>query len=308
MKALKTYLSACTIASHFPLSNGLNLLLTNDDGWATAQERATFNKLDEAGFELVLSGPAVDKSGTGSSTTTPAPITTPCEFNTCQPGTAKGSDPHDPRLNWVNGFPVDSVKYATTKLTPVFFGGLPDFVVSGPNIGANAGSTVLISGTVGASTEALKEGIPSIAFSGPSGSHVSYTTLDDTTLASTTAANIYADLVLKVTSTVLSEPPPFLPNGTQLNVNFPSTTSSNACTIASKVTFILTRINAGTKGSDVVTCGNKGTLPLEGSVFSRTDGCFASISVMNNSKNDVGIADQTAVLARLDSILGCLPN
>lgn len=30
----------------------LNLMLTNDDGWATAQERAVFNTLDDAGYNV----------------------------------------------------------------------------------------------------------------------------------------------------------------------------------------------------------------------------------------------------------------
>lgn len=92
-----------------------NVLVTNDDGWATAQIRAQFEALEAAGFnvrkysshclksltlyvlvQLVLSCPAINRSGTGSSTAPPTTLTAPCEFNTCATGSPpEGSDPED---------------------------------------------------------------------------------------------------------------------------------------------------------------------------------------------------------------------
>ena len=117
------------------------------------------------------------------------------------------------RLNYVNSFPVTSVRFGCETLAPTFFDGAePDLVVSGPNVGNNLGSTVLISGTVyvlpctamkfglissiidsGAACEAAKEGIPAIAFSGDGGAQVSYTTLNESS-ASTTTAEVFAAL------------------------------------------------------------------------------------------------------------------
>lgn len=52
------------------------------------------------------------------------------------------------RLNYVNAYPADSARYGIQTLSPLFFGGPPTLVVSGPNVGLNTGTTVNISGTV----------------------------------------------------------------------------------------------------------------------------------------------------------------
>jgi 5'-nucleotidase len=59
----------------------------------------------------------------------------------------------------VNSYPVTAIKYGIQTLSPKFFGGAPDIAVTGPNVGSNLGVVVLASGTVGAATEAVKEGM-----------------------------------------------------------------------------------------------------------------------------------------------------
>lgn len=61
----------------------------------------------------------------------------------------------------VGGTPADCVKVALNYLMP----GRPDIVFSGINYGYNCGYDILYSGTVGAALEALRAGIPAIAFS-----------------------------------------------------------------------------------------------------------------------------------------------
>lgn len=117
----------------------------------------------------------MDKSGTGSSTTTPTTLTSPCEFNSCPSGSPatgnNATDSEEPlvlfkasheliqlvaRLNYVNAFPcatfhisssdsiklihiitsVDAVRFGIQTLSPQFFGSKPDFVISGSNIGS----------------------------------------------------------------------------------------------------------------------------------------------------------------------------
>ncbi|KDR74030.1 hypothetical protein GALMADRAFT_157827 [Galerina marginata CBS 339.88] len=278
-----------------------NVVLTNDDGWAVAQIRAEYAALVADGYNVILSAPAENKSGTGSSTTTPTTRTSPCEFNTCASGSpATGADATDPRINYVNGFPVDSVRYGIQTLAPKFFGTKPDFVMSGSNIGTNLGSTVMISGTVGAASEAALEGIPSIAFSGSSGSQVSYTTLTDTTSSSSKAANIYTSLALKFMTALLNNSGPILPPGISVNVNFASTSS---CSSASSYKFVFTRILASSSATDVTTCG---TNHLTAESTAITKGCIATVSVFNAStKADVNAATQGVVLNKLTSILSC---
>lgn len=112
-----------------------NLLLTNDDGWAVANIRALLEPL--SAHDLVLSAPAVDKSGTGSSTTDPVILVGPCEFDTCPDGSpGVGHNNTNSRLNWVNAFPSDAARIGIQNLSVPFFNGEPDLVVSGPNVGS----------------------------------------------------------------------------------------------------------------------------------------------------------------------------
>lgn len=61
----------------------------------------------------------------------------------------------------IGGTPADCVKIAVSHLLPVRL----DYVFSGINYGYNAGFDIAYSGTLGASLEAVMNGIPAIAFS-----------------------------------------------------------------------------------------------------------------------------------------------
>jgi len=68
----------------------------------------------------------------------------------------------------LSGTPVDCVKVALEYLMT----DKPDWVFSGINNGYNAGYDIAYSGTVGAAFEAVRNGIPAIAFSIASNSHL----------------------------------------------------------------------------------------------------------------------------------------
>jgi len=209
-------------------------------------------------------------------------------------------------LNYVNSFPVDAVSYGIRTLAPKFFGRAPDFVVSGPNVGTNLGTTIVgISGTVGAACEAALLGVPSAAFSGGGLSHVSYTDLSNNN-TNTFSAKIFANLTVEFVDAFLADGKPYLPPGVTLNVNYPTLTSSS-CTSPSDFTFILTRISPDASVTDVKICGTD-HLPGETEVVG-TQGCFASVSVMNaTTKADVDATTQAFVLNRLTGFLSCLPE
>jgi len=292
-----------------------NIILTNDDGWAVAQVRAQFSQLQSSGFNVVLSAPAENESGTGSSSATPQPLTQPCEFNTCATGSpAEGFNSSNTRLNYVNSFPVDAVRFGIQTLAPQFFGSgvKPDFVVSGPNVGNNLGSGVTGSGTVGAACEAALEGIPSTAFSGASTSQVSYTTLQSSPSSSATlAALLYAQLTESFTTALISPSArPILPSGITINVNFPST-SLSGCSNVNNYKFIFTRLVKNSTATDVVTCNNGGHLTDETTVINQSgtnSQCFVTVSVIDASaKKDVSASIQGTVVNRLGSFLTCLP-
>lgn len=99
---------------------------------------------------------------------------------------------------------------------------------------------------------------------------------------------------------------PILPPGVITSVNYPAPTNTS-CSSVSDFSFILTRIAPNPNVTDVFTCGTD-HLPGETEVVA-TEGCFASVSVMNSTtKTDVDAATQEFVLKRLSHFLSCLPN
>lgn len=46
--------------------HAINIISSNDDGWAEVNIRALYDALDSAGHETVVSAPAENQSGTGS--------------------------------------------------------------------------------------------------------------------------------------------------------------------------------------------------------------------------------------------------
>lgn len=241
----------------------------------------------------------------GSSDEAPTPLDEPCEFDSCPSGSpATGNNASMPQFNYVNSFPVTAIKYGIQNLSSTLLPGPIDIAVTGPNVGSNLGLTVLLSGTVGAATEAVKEQIPAIAFSGSSGDQTGWTA------AVPNYANVYADLATNVTDTILASGAPYLPDNVWLNVNFPDSDNST-CSSASDFKFVLSRINTAVplvSGDDVSTCGNDSRLPTESTVTG-TEGCYASISAGHaDTKRDATAAEQAVVLQKLSSILTCLPS
>lgn len=156
----------------------------------------------------------------------------------------------------------------------------------------------------GAAAEAVLEGIPSVAFSGATASQVSFTTLtSNPNSTSTRAALTYTTLTLNFVNALLDNPRPILPPGISVNVNYPSTAN---CPSPDNFSFVLTRLVVDNNAIDVETCGTN-HLPDERSTI--ISGCFATVSVFNaTTERDVGAQAQAAVLAKLGSILTCLPN
>jgi 5'-nucleotidase len=127
----------------------LKLLLTNDDGIYASGLNALYKELNED-FDISIVAPEFEMSAAGHSITLSNPLkVSKVEKNGAFYGHA------------VNGTPADSVKIAVQKILEK----KPDIILSGINLGANAGINVLYSGTVSAATEGAILGIPSIALS-----------------------------------------------------------------------------------------------------------------------------------------------
>ncbi|KAH9922136.1 sure-like protein [Fomitopsis serialis] len=289
-----------SLATSFAAASAQNLVISNDDGWATAQIRAQFDALTGAGYDVVLSAPAINQSGKGSQTTTPQVLTEPCQFDTCPVGSPPfGFNASDPRLNYVNAYPVDAANYGINvlSLSPQHFGARPDFLVSGPNIGPNVDILTQYSGTVGAASAASLQGVPATAFSGVSGAQVSYTTLTSEPDAnSTLAARIYSQLTVYFVDTLLGScGPPVLPPAVIVNVNYPSITD---CDDPSDYKWVFARNRKNDTVVDVQTCGSD-HLPSEVEVI-LSEGCYASVSAISaQTKTDVDAATQGVVMQKL---------
>jgi 5'/3'-nucleotidase SurE len=198
---------------------------------------------------------------------------------------------------------VTSIKTGIDTTGPKLFngGGKPEIAITGPNVGSNLDIQVPFSGTVGAAVFASHDRqIPALAFSGASGDPTAFT--EPTPLYS----QVYADLALNVTSTIIASGTPYLPQDVWLNVNFPEVSASQ-CSKASDFKFVLSRINLPIfSAKDTQWCGTD-RLPMERTVTSKS-GCFVSISPGDAAdKTTVDAARQKQVLDKLKPILSCLP-
>ncbi|KAJ8502996.1 hypothetical protein ONZ45_g11244 [Pleurotus djamor] len=295
------------------------ILLTSDNGWAVAQVRAEYDALVSAGYDVILDAPADDASSGSISPIITIPIlnirtrVNPCQFNTCSRlldplgiplsgFPVNGSDPSNGRLKYITGFTTDALRDGITRLAPTFFGSNPDLVIVGSHIGNKFGSDMQTSDGIEAAAEAIKLGIPAIAFSGASGAQVSFTTLQSNpTSQASVAASVYSALIVKLVNALNSgsDASPILPPGIGLAINFPSITD---CPTASSINYVLSRITPDPNPNDV-SCVNI-HLPAETNVVSA--GCLASISAFDAmTLADVEPLTHVALMSRLLDILIC---
>ena len=198
------------ILAILPLAtSAINVVQSNDDGWAEINVREFFNNLTAAGFNSFISAPAENQSGRGSADAEPTQVgSSGCEFGSCPPNSPPtGRNESMPLFNYVNSFPVTSMRYGIKNLSTGLLGGPPDLAVAGPNVGSNLGPVTFFSGTVGASIEAAKLGVPAIAFSGTTGSQTAWNSPLEPYV------QIYADLSTTVTQALVSGGKPYLPDG-----------------------------------------------------------------------------------------------
>jgi 5'-nucleotidase len=138
-------------ADHFSLQEvaSVLILLTNDDGIYAPGLAAMERQLRRLG-EVCVVAPATEQSGVGHSITYLTPLI------------VKEVYYGDQHWGWaVEGSPADCVKLGISQFCPR----RPDLVVSGINLGTNAGINVLYSGTVAAAIEGAFFGITSVAVS-----------------------------------------------------------------------------------------------------------------------------------------------
>ncbi len=127
----------------------MRILLTNDDGIHAPGLDALYRQLKSIA-EVKVVAPEVEQSAVGHAITIYNPL--------------RVTEVHKQKNLFgygVNGTPADCVKLGIK----VIFPDPPDLVISGINLGMNAGDCIIYSGTVSAAAEGVIRGIPSIAVS-----------------------------------------------------------------------------------------------------------------------------------------------
>ncbi len=131
----------------------MRILLTNDDGIGAPGLAALVAALAPR-HELTVAAPAEEQSGMAHA------LTVHREMEVAPYGGFGGAA----REAWrIDGTPTDCVKLYLEALAPRE--AWPELVLSGVNRGANLGTDVLYSGTVGGALEGYLHGLPSIAVS-----------------------------------------------------------------------------------------------------------------------------------------------
>lgn len=144
-------LAACLSCVSFPPAGAekhLLILVSNDDGWDAPGIAALVKALRDLG-EVVVAAPARNHSGAGHSMTFDGPIS------------VRRSDEEGVVWYVIDARPATCVRLAVQSL----LGRRPGLVVSGINRGANLGTEVYYSGTLGCAREAAVLGIPALAVS-----------------------------------------------------------------------------------------------------------------------------------------------
>lgn len=152
----------------------LNIVITNDDGFETANITELYAALKGVGHDVIISAPFDGQSGVGAKQDVYVPIfpvTEDSPEGTVPAGSPGfGPTPDDPDIFYVNGTPAMAAHYGVDVAAPLRFeSGKVDLVISGPNIGPNLSFITRTSGTVGAAAHMLTKGYTAMAVSANNG-------------------------------------------------------------------------------------------------------------------------------------------
>ncbi|KAK0750304.1 survival protein sure-like phosphatase/nucleotidase, partial [Schizothecium vesticola] len=237
---------------------GLNILITNDDGFASANTRELYKELTALGHSCYVVAPPTDQSDVNECdlfTTSPVLLSN-SQWDFVQAGAPSlGPDPHDDHVWYFNGTSTAQVIVALDYILPTFgtFHS-PDLVLSGPNFGWTVGPFFYtVSGTVGAAITAIERGIPAIAFSSGNDMPVPYTWVNASTkVGLRDPATITARLASTLVETLVQKANggPVMPRGYGMTVNFPFITSltNGSCL---NPPYVLTRMSPALLGKAV---------------------------------------------------------
>ncbi|WP_221227793.1 5'/3'-nucleotidase SurE [Rhodocyclus tenuis] len=209
-------LSVVLLASGLPQqANALDILLTNDDGYAHPNIRALYRELSKAGHRVAIAAPAGDQSARGGAFFYGEEVVAGRDddsdypashyVKTRQGGTCLSDACRGQEVSVeISATPVMAALYGIERVLPH-----ADLVISGPNAGHNLGRINNSSGTFNAAAVALVRGYPAIAVSA------------DYQEASPAAAAAEVVGLVALLESLRGRGDPLLPPGIGLNVNLP---------------------------------------------------------------------------------------
>lgn len=220
---LRRWSALLVLSAAAPPLAALDILVTNDDG-ATANLRALYQQLTEAGHDVLVSVPCRNQSGQGAALRFLQPIGTLAQE--CRGGVAPvgapgvGVSSAEPYIHYVDSTPVAALLYGLDVLAAEHWKHAPDLVISGPNEGNNVGQVNPSSGTVANAVYAINHGLPALAVSAHS----------NTAADAALSAEVAQVLVRVVAELERNQRPrqPLLPTGTGLNINVPKFAAGEA--------------------------------------------------------------------------------
>lgn len=247
--------AALSLAS---VSNGIKILMNNDDGFGSGNIRELYKLLVSAGHDgpwtpshhryskiepaklmsilVLIVAPAIQQSGQGgrSDFTTFPNLTTPSQYNIIPAGAPSiGTDPNDSNIWYYNGTPAACTFVALDYVLPRYYpewDGSPDLLLAGPNFGTNLGPFVYsLSGTLGATYAAVSRSISGIALSASNPS-IAYMNVTNSSNPATWAAKASFAVVEQFINNT-GEDQRVLPLGYGVNVNIPELTDDTLPTV-----------------------------------------------------------------------------
>lgn len=256
--------STASRTSHATLlpTTGLNILLTDDDGWDAPGIQAVYAKLTAAGHHVTMVAPASNYSG----------VSAQIAFS----GTLDATE-QEPGMWSVSTSPAGTVFFGINEVLKAT--GKPDLVVSGTNVGSNTGFDTNFSGTIGAATVAAGYfDVPAIAISTEASGYGSGATgpFDET-----------ADLLVDM----IGQGIPDLPRGQFINVNYPLLTANR--TEPAGVRYTSTALASATaltyslqSGSTYKIVGARNTeTPAAGSDMALLKDGYVTVSVLESDRS-----------------------
>lgn len=234
-------------------ASALNIVVTNDDSYWTANVQQLVVALKNAGHNVIVSVPCAGQSGKGGSLgsyykNVPVHSLTVDSNGVFGDGGVTGTATSSTDAYCVGNLEAEKATLTYSSFidaTPIHgaihgiyranekWGSNPDLLISGPNEGRNVGFATQISGTLGATHSAIVQNIPAIAVSAGS------------TPSDTTDAKTYAQLVASKVVEIVADleatrksGQPLLPPKLGLSVNLP-----NFGTLATNTPYKFSRVN-----------------------------------------------------------------